>query len=468
MQERNQRHAIPKEDPPFGMDSVIFNYVQRSRKEYKVMRTQFRKVQGNFTADLARRYPKRLESLGIEQDEIAAMRQGHLPHGFQIRHIKPLEAKGSTNDFENLVLVPKLPYGAAIHNYLAPQLQGLRVGRERQVKLPLPRSPIFKVPASAVKAITSARHENHQRRLDEEERREQVRAEKRAEREAKQERKREEKRLREEHEEEEARKELQRMVDELKEAWMGTERFGLHGGLDVNTGHKWEPALVREAAEFDETAIAAASVERKRRRDDRDNRSGKGKQVILHSGPMAAAPYGMPLVEVEYTARIKKFVEVDGQKVDMLRYQGLVAKREFLKMLAEKHGPELKAAYKLTDCEVDSMKEGFTPEGLSVHHKMPLGGCGDPLVAARANDFSNMILIPMEPYHNAIHEYLNPQISDMKRGSSRKVRLPMPEGMWFKPTVEYKRSGPPKGPCGDQPEASNGNRPNPEPGRRPA
>lgn len=160
---------------------------------------------------------------------------------------------------------------------------------------------------------------------------------------------------------------------------------------------------------------------------------GARPQLILASGPEASA-VNMPLVEVNYICREKKYAMIDGEGVDILRYQGLLAKRAFLKELAEQHAPELQQAFALTDGEIEGMKQGFSPEGMSVHHKMPLGGSNNPVVALNANDPENLILIP-DNAHRAIHEYLDPQIIDLEPGQSRLVMLPVPEGRWFVPAT---------------------------------
>jgi len=233
--------------------------------------------------------------------------------------------------------------------------------------------------------------------------------------------------------------------------------------IDDNIDAEWNRDLIRQAITFEQNFGTVGRKKRKKgdrksphktsrhQTPDNQNRPRPTEQkTILPSGPGSVNSYGMPIKEVDYTRRIKTYRVIDGEKVDILRYQGLLAKQKFLKMLAGQHGDRLRDVFKLEQCEIDGMREGFTPQGLSVHHKHPLGGAGNPAVAARANDFDNLILIQMTPYHTAIHNYLDPQIDDMAPGETRKVRVPWPEGYWYEPPKPHIRSGPPK--CDKQPE----------------
>ncbi|EAE3734178.1 hypothetical protein E4T02_14580 [Listeria monocytogenes] len=81
---------------------------------------------------------------------------------------------------------------------------------------------------------------------------------------------------------------------------------------------------------------------------------------------------------------------------------------------------EFKAAG-LTDKTIEKMKQGVVPNGYEVHHKLPLDDSG-------TNDYGNLILIKIEPYHRVI---TNSQLAfsrNMKVGESVKVKFPMPEG----------------------------------------
>lgn len=466
------RHKLTSENPPFGLRYTIFTHHERTHKDLRLSRKQFKKVPGGFLEYVADHYVKELFAVGIKQEEIEAMREGVMPVGFTVRHIKPITSKDSNHDYENLVLIPIQPFAAKINQYVRDQLEGINPGKSRQIKLPLLRSPVFPVPKRSVNAVTETRFRIAAEKEAEEQRRRDVRDAKQLEQQERAASRREQKRLAEEAERQREIAELaawpprgytladlRRIAEETGIDADSVEPVDVPGDHELDNRIELNRALIRQVIEEEPFYDR---LERKRKNGKGSTKShhhagGKNKgrkadqgratpsrgRLVFTSGPDAVV-HGMPVVEMQYTRRTKVFKIIDGEKVDLLRYEGLLAKQRFLKMLAEEHGAELQRIYKLTNCEVEDMKEGFSPEGLSVHHKHPLGGAGDPLVAARANDFDNLILIPNDPYHSAIHQYLDPQIEDLRHGEKRTVYAPVPEGYFFVPPVPYERSGPPK------------------------
>jgi hypothetical protein len=157
MAKRRKRHTLPKQNPPNGMDYVEYEYRRRNRKEYKEVKGQFTKVRGEFVADLANLHTDELRAWGIRENEIAGMREGMVPEGFSVHHIKPLDSTGGTNERHNLILIPQKPYHDDIHAYLSPQIGGLHISRSRTVKLPMPKGPIYQPEPEALAAYAAAR-----------------------------------------------------------------------------------------------------------------------------------------------------------------------------------------------------------------------------------------------------------------------------------------------------------------------
>ncbi|MBV6633573.1 MAG: hypothetical protein KI792_11155 [Alphaproteobacteria bacterium] len=477
---KNQAFKMPEEDPPFGLNHSVYPYQHRGRKELNRVRREARQADAEFLAHLAETRPGQLKRNGITDDEIAAMAEGDAPVGFAIRRVIPLTDKKGTNEFSNMVLIPKQPFGAKVGQYLHQQIDTVKPSRQRTIKLPLLKGPIFRIPKRSIEAVTETRLRLEAEHQAEADRRIQIREEKRIARKAKEEQRRAEKLQREEVQEEarQAKLRADALQDALKEraelllelgaleqrgkyvqatdfqhlpelaALAGHEfpEILVPGDHDYHDGRSWDLDAIREAIKFES---AYPTMERRRKGGKGRKKSQEPKNRIIYASGPASDNYGMPIAEIAYTRRVKTFKQVDGEKVDVLRYEGLLAKRKFLRKLVEEHGDEIKEAYQLTDCEVEGMRQGFSPEGLSVHHKHPLGGAGDPRVAARANDFDNFILIPNQPYHLAIHQHLDPQIERLKPNETAIVRVLMPEGSWFKPTMPYQRSGPPK--CQDDP-----------------
>ena len=157
---RRRTHFVPpKEDPPLRLDWTEYEYRRRGRKEYRAIKNQFTKVRGDFLADLAQFNQRELRAWGIRDDEIQGMREGMVPEGFSVHHIKPLDSTGGTNEFKNLVLIPQKPYHDAIHAYLNPQVAGISIGNKRTVKLPVVKGPIYQPGAEAIAEYATARRE---------------------------------------------------------------------------------------------------------------------------------------------------------------------------------------------------------------------------------------------------------------------------------------------------------------------
>ena len=54
---------------------------------------------------------------------------------------------------------------------------------------------------------------------------------------------------------------------------------------------------------------------------------------------------------------------------------------------------------------VDNLKEGRTPQGYNVHHRVPIAGFMKQGDVKAVNDFSNFVLIRINPCHDMIHSY---------------------------------------------------------------
>ncbi len=104
---------------------------------------------------------------------------------------------------------------------------------------------------------------------------------------------------------------------------------------------------------------------------------------------------------------------------------------EFIKFLAKTQRPALRAAG-ITEKQIARMEEGFTPHGFNTHHKLPIFGGG-------TNDFSNLVLIRREPYHDMMHYHIiNPQVRGMQDGQQKTVAIPDPATPVFVPLPQYK------------------------------
>lgn len=107
-----------------------------------------------------------------------------------------------------------------------------------------------------------------------------------------------------------------------------------------------------------------------------------------------------------------------------------VKRVEFIKFLAETQQDALKKAG-VTNKQLEGMKKGYTPHGFNTHHKLPIYGGG-------TNDFSNLVLVRREPWHDMMHYHLiNPQVKNMFEGDARQVVIPDLKTCVFVPAPQY-------------------------------
>jgi uncharacterized protein len=82
----------------------------------------------------------------------------------------------------------------------------------------------------------------------------------------------------------------------------------------------------------------------------------------------------------------------------------------------------------LTDDQIAMLANGRIPQGWQVHHKLPLDDGG-------TNDFSNLVLIKNDPYHQVITNAQNAATRGMTEGQTRVIeQWPIPNGFVYPPT----------------------------------
>jgi len=108
-----------------------------------------------------------------------------------------------------------------------------------------------------------------------------------------------------------------------------------------------------------------------------------------------------------------------------------IKRAEFIKHLAKTQEKALLQAG-ITPKQLKGMKNGYTPHGFNTHHKVPIYGGG-------TNDFSNLVLIRREPWHDMMHYHLiSPQTKGMKDGQSRQIIIPDMKTSVFLPSPQFK------------------------------
>lgn len=142
--------------------------------------------------------------------------------------------------------------------------------------------------------------------------------------------------------------------------------------------------------------------------------------------------HGLKLKEVEYKVpskaeRVAKRNEFNGERDELGNVVVEGVRSKFLKMLAKDHEKELVERLGLTERDIRGMREGYTPNGFNVHHKLALHGGGK-------NEFKNFILTPLYPHDQWHHDILDPQIENcMGTGQKKEVMLPWTDDMIYDP-----------------------------------
>lgn len=83
------------------------------------------------------------------------------------------------------------------------------------------------------------------------------------------------------------------------------------------------------------------------------------------------------------------------------------------------------------DGDIDRMKDGLVPLNHHVHHIIPKDDGGD-------HSWSNLVIIEDDPYHDALHRLVPGQVSKLRRGEARMIRMPVVEPGIYPPVEGFK------------------------------
>ncbi|MDQ0268659.1 hypothetical protein J2S17_000528 [Cytobacillus purgationiresistens] len=120
-------------------------YIKRLPEETARLRREFnssvkKHFLKEFAIDLTR--VEHLRKAGLSEDDIARMKDGLNPKGWQVHHNLPLD-DGGTNDFTNLVLITNDPYHKAITNEQNSLTRGLTSGKSKTINWPMIKDEIY-------------------------------------------------------------------------------------------------------------------------------------------------------------------------------------------------------------------------------------------------------------------------------------------------------------------------------------
>ncbi len=126
------------------MEKTII-YTKRSESERKILRNKFdSSIRKNYLKKLTSNseYLKELKTAGLNENDIAKMKKGQVPKGYEVHHKLPLDDSG-TNDFENLIIMKKNPYHSVITNTQNEFSKNMKPGESVKVKFPIPKGIIY-------------------------------------------------------------------------------------------------------------------------------------------------------------------------------------------------------------------------------------------------------------------------------------------------------------------------------------
>ncbi|MFT4448557.1 T7SS effector LXG polymorphic toxin [Bacillus subtilis] len=128
-----------------GVKVKEISYTKRSPEETEKLRRKFNSsIKKQFLKGLSNdpNKVKKLKKAGLTDKDIARMKDGLNPKGYQVHHKLPLD-DGGTNDMDNLILIKNDPYHKAITNEQNSLTKGLTPGETKKINWPIPNGAIY-------------------------------------------------------------------------------------------------------------------------------------------------------------------------------------------------------------------------------------------------------------------------------------------------------------------------------------
>lgn len=125
-----------------GVKTELINYTKRNPTETAELRKLFNNTERKKFLQGLSKDVERLKNAGLSDTDIARMKDGIAPKGWQVHHRIPLDA-GGTNAMDNLVLINNDPYHKVITNYQNASTKGLLPGETKVLEWPIPKENIY-------------------------------------------------------------------------------------------------------------------------------------------------------------------------------------------------------------------------------------------------------------------------------------------------------------------------------------
>lgn len=126
-----------------GFELKEVEYKVPSMQERKSKRKAFKEFKSQVWIKAAKESPDKLLAIGISQKQIDEQcAQGRGVNGYNVHHMLPIHG-GGKNELSNMVIMPIPPHDDLHHVVIDRQIQGIKEGETRKIKLPVTDSMVF-------------------------------------------------------------------------------------------------------------------------------------------------------------------------------------------------------------------------------------------------------------------------------------------------------------------------------------
>ena len=105
------------------------------QKTLKSRRRAFNNVREAFLKHIGETMAPALREMGLTDKEIALVKKGKAPIGYNVHHKLPIHG-GGKNEFSNLILMPIGPHDDLHHKVMDPQVAQMQSGETKKVVIP--------------------------------------------------------------------------------------------------------------------------------------------------------------------------------------------------------------------------------------------------------------------------------------------------------------------------------------------
>ena len=135
----SERSAAAKGQFPFteinGFKLKEVQWTVPDKKTRESRRRSFNKVREAFLRNIGQTKEQALRDMGLNDKQIAQVKKGHAPVGYNVHHKLPIHG-GGLNEFSNLILMPIGPHDELHHRVMDPQVAQMQSGDSKKVMIP--------------------------------------------------------------------------------------------------------------------------------------------------------------------------------------------------------------------------------------------------------------------------------------------------------------------------------------------